>query len=33
MLIERQARAGSGERGGKKGGLKGFFGGKKGVKT
>lgn len=28
-----QARAGSGERGGKKGGLKGFFGGKKGVKT
>ncbi|KAL9068970.1 MAG: hypothetical protein Q9161_005827 [Pseudevernia consocians] len=28
-----QARAGSGDKGAKKGGFKGFFGGKKGVKT
>ena len=33
MLNDCQARAGSIDKSGKKGGLKGFFGGKKGVKT
>lgn len=33
MLNDCQARAGSIDKSGKKGGFKGFFGGKKGVKT
>lgn len=33
MLIDYQARTGSGDKGAKKGGFKGFFGGKKGVKA